>query len=366
MNTPQEFAALYAGLRQLSDGGFAAGGGALATLTRTRGSTFRRAGARMLVCGDGRVVRGLSGGCPEADIIGRAREVIAERSSRIVRYNRETGLDALLELGCGGELEVLIEPLTESADLSFIEAVAGCLGARREGVLATVFECDAQCLTPKPLRMVIDEGRIVVNALGAATLSPVIADLAAQHHADSAPQVVSLVHGEQRFEVLLESLLAPYALHIIGINAGALALARIAAGMGWRVTMIDDQSGRQAQPPDGVHYTAASPTALREAIAFDARSLAVVMTHNLGRDIDYLRALDGAPLAYLGAIGSRKRVRHLFEGSRLSPERLHAPAGLDLGAETPEEIALAIAAEILAVLRSRRSQPLSHSDGPIH
>ncbi|MGL1590483.1 hypothetical protein ACSTHS_00295, partial [Vibrio parahaemolyticus] len=90
---------------------------------------------------------------------------------------RETGLDELIELGCGGELEVLIEPLTGAQDLDFIEAVSRCLAARRDGVLATVFEHNGEALAPKPLRMVVDEGRIVVNALGASRLSPALAEL---------------------------------------------------------------------------------------------------------------------------------------------------------------------------------------------
>ena len=368
MNTPQEFGALLEGLRRLADGGFSHGGGALATLTQTRGSTFRRAGARMLVCGDGTVVRGLSGGCPEADIIARARDVIAAGTSRIVRYDRESGLDALIELGCGGELDVLIEPLTERRDLDFIDAVARCLAARREGVLATVFQRDDAAIAPKPQRMVVDEGRLVVNDLGASALSPLIADLAEQRRMDRSPSVESVTLGAHRYEVLIESLIPPYALSVVGVNAGALALTRFATELGWAVTLVDDRADRAlpAPIPATVKRIVATAADLRDRVDFDARSFAVVMTHNLGRDIDYLRALADAPLAYLGAIGSRQRVRRLFEGSGLDAGSLHAPAGIDLGSETPEEIALAITAEILATVNARPSQPLSRSDGPIH
>lgn len=366
MNTPQEFAALLEGLRRLEASGFAHGGGALATLTRTSGSTFRRTGARMLVCGDGSVVRGLSGGCPEADIIGRAREVIAAGASRIVRYDRDSGLDALLELGCGGELEVLIEPLRDARDLRFVDAVGRCLTERRSGVLATVFRRDGKCL-PKPRRIVVDEGRVIVNDFGAATLAATVVD-GAERHGEAAPAVEFLRDGDAQYEVLYEALIAPYALTVVGVNAGALALARIAAGLGWAVTLVDDRDDRPlASPlPATVRRIVAAPAELRRRLAFDARSFAVVMTHNLGRDIDALRALADAPLAYLGAIGSRARVRRLFDGSGLDARRLHAPAGLDLGSETPEEIALAIAAEILAVINARRGERLSRSNGPIH
>ena len=368
MNTPQEFTTLLEGLRRLAGDGFAQGGGALATLTRTSGSTFRRAGARMLVCGDGRVVRGLSGGCPEADITARAREVIASGESRIVRYDRESGLDALIELGCGGELEVLIEPVQRAADLDFAEAVACCLAERRDGVLATVFARDGAALQPRPLRMVVDEGRIVVNELGAATLSGPLAELA-QERAGRTPIVETLVEAGVAYEVLIESLTPPHALTVFGINSGALALCRIGDSLGWKVTLVDDRGGEQPLPaplPPGVQRIAVPAADVTGRLSFDARSFAVVMTHNLGRDIDYLRALADVPLAYLGAIGSRKRVRRLLDGSGLDATQLHAPAGLDLGSETPEEIALSIAAEILATVNARRPQPLRDSDGPIH
>ncbi len=370
MNTPQEFGTLLAGLRRLGDSGFAQGGGALATLTQTSGSTFRRAGARMLVCGDGTVVRGLSGGCPEADIIGRAREVIASGTARIVRYDRESGLDALLELGCGGELEVLIEPLTKARDLDFIDAAADCLAARRSGVLATVYRRDGAVINPKPRRMVIDEGRIVVNEFGAGLISGVLADLALDR-LPIAPSVERFTHGGNAYEVLLEALIAPYALFIVGINAGAVALARVATVLGWQVTMVNDRDDRgdNAWPgllPDNVRRVTATPQQIAGQLDLDARSFAVVMTHNLGRDIDYLRALGDAPLAYLGSLGSRQRAARLYAGSGLTAEQLRAPAGLDLGSETPEEIALAISAEILAVTSGRAAESLSQTTGPIH
>lgn len=367
MNTPQEFADLLAGVQRLAASGYAQGGGALATLTETTGSTFRRTGARMLVCGDGTVVRGLSGGCPEADIVTRAREVIAGGEARLIRYDRESGLDALIELGCGGELEVLIEPLRGPRDAAFLAAVAACLADRRSGVLASVFRRDGTVLTPTPRRMVIDEGRIVHNGFGAGLISGALADLALDA-VGNGPSRETLDHGGHRWDVLLEPLLAPFRLHVFGVNTGALALARIGAGLGWEVLLVDDQPGRPlpAEVPPRVRHVAVAPAEVAERLAFDARSFAVVMTHNLGRDIDYLRALGTAPLAYCGAIGSRQRAQRLFDGSGLPRDRLHAPAGLDLGTETPEEIALAIAAEIVASVHARRGTSLRDSAGPIH
>jgi xanthine dehydrogenase accessory factor len=364
MNTPHEFGPLRAGLENLRANGFA-GGAALATLTRTFGSTFRRAGARMLVCGDGTVVRGLSGGCPEADIIARAHEVIANGSSRIVRYDRENGLDALLELGCGGELEVLIEPLPDATALAFSDAAALCLEQRANGVLATVFMVDGRCLAPLPQRLVW-RGAVRVNSI----VHPGLAAAVVAHAAALKPQAPTVILFEvegQTYDVLFETLIPPHALSIIGATASAVALARIGADLGWAVTLVDQRYDLPlpTQLPPTVRRLGANPNEVAARLILDARSFAVVMTHNLERDIEYLRVLGQAPLAYLGAIGSRQRARKLLDGCGNNPN-VRAPAGLDLGSETPEEIALAIAAEILAVSHSRRAQPLGETTGPIH
>jgi len=364
MNTPQEFEPLLQGFRRLEGNAFA-GGAALATLTRTQGSTFRRAGARMLVCGDGSVVRGLSGGCPEADIIARSHEVIAAGTARIVRYDRENGLDALIELGCGGELEVLIEPVSGRADLGFVGAVERCLGSRTPGFLATAFAREGRVLGPRPRRLVWS-AQTLHDEFGDATLREAL--IARAGAVNGRPQVQGFDTAQGTMEVLIETLLPPWAIVLVGVNAASLALARIGRGLGWEVSLVDPREGAEAPAglAEGARLVQAQPGGLASRVSLDARSFAVVMTHNLERDIEYLRALLPAPLAYLGAIGSRQRAQKLLRGADAAAPRVRAPAGLDLGSETPEEIALAIAAEILAVTTGRGGTPLSASTGPIH
>jgi xanthine dehydrogenase accessory factor len=198
MNTPQEFAALLAALRGLpADRPDAA----LVTLTRTQGSTFRRAGARMLVHGDGRIVRGLSAGCPEQDIAARAREAIATGEARILRYDREHGQDVMIEMGCGGELEVLVEPLRTPMDWQFAEKVDAVLGARRNGSLATLFRIDGTCL-PRPRHWLRSE-TVVLDELGDARLDAALAAAPA-----AKPGIVSLASSDGTAEVFVESLQA--------------------------------------------------------------------------------------------------------------------------------------------------------------
>lgn len=365
MNTPQEFRALREGLERLRSEGFSTGA-ALATIIRTQGSTFRRTGARMLVYGDGSVVRGLSGGCPEKDIVTRALRVIASGVAERVRYGRDYGLDILIEQGCDGELEVLIEPLRGPADIAFIDAAASCLERRQSGWLATVLSRNGTDL-PHPQRMLWSESGHS-NALGGDEEFQSLLSEQLARRATLPPSLETLGEGRLRAEVLIERLMPPLALLAVGINATSLALSRLAQGLGWEVALIDHREGERpaaAAAPSQLRRLHAKPEDIQRHLVLDGRTLAVAMTHDLQRDIAYLNALAGTPLAYLGAIGSRSRARKLREGCSAAAS-LRVPAGLDVGAETPEEIALAIMAEMLAVVAGRSGAPLHTTAGPMH
>lgn len=347
MNTPQEFAALLAALRDLP---LQRPDAALVTLTRTLGSTFRRAGARMLVHGDGRIVRGLSAGCPEQDIAARAREAIIAGEARVLRYDREHGHDVMIEMGCGGEIEVLVEPVRSAGDWAFAERVAAVLDARNTGVLATLFRVDGACLPQS--RHWMFSASVLCDEFEDAGLSAALAAHLQRVPASGKPYVVTLPCRSGLAELFIDPLQPPCAAVLIGNNASATALARLLGQLGWVVHALDPR-----QVP---------PAKVGGDFRLDARSFAVVMTHNLEQDIAYLRALRDAPLAYLGAVGARKRAAKLMEATGLTPDRLRAPAGLDIGSETPEEIALAIAAEMLSVANGTAGGMLSATREPIH
>lgn len=367
MNTPQEFAALLAGLRALP----ASGDGALATLTRTSGSTFRRAGARMLVHADGRIVRGLSGGCPERDIVAHARAAMACGDARIVRYDREQNFDVMLEMGCGGELEVLIEPLRDAADWQFAEAVDLHLQARDAAVLATVYARDGICLQPRPQRLLSARSGTLADAYDEIGDTPLRAALHARI-AELPPRVRAVSEridcDGYQYAVQFETLQPPFAAYLFGINATSLALADFLARLGWELTLIDPRAEATdgVALPEGARVAALTPAGVATLTGLDARSFAVVMTHQLEQDIDYVAQLARQPLAYIGAIGARRRVARLTATLPALPPNLYAPAGIDIGAETPEEIALAIATEMLAIANGHEGGLLSRHQLPIH
>ncbi|GLQ87502.1 XdhC family protein [Dyella flagellata] len=363
MNSAHELSTLIAALRDLHTQ--AAPKAALATLTRTRGSTFRRPGTRMLVLGDGQVVCELSGGCPQRDIVARAMEVMDSGEPRLVGYNAESGLDVLIEMGCGGELEVLVEPLLAIRDTDFIDTLSRCLDERRTLHMATLFALDRNTVMPR--RLVWNGNGVAYDAIGDASTVQAI-----MSHASRSPTrratTLSIPSIGGMADVLMEAIAPPHALVVIGSSAAARALLPLASALGWRTTLVDHDPARlrAGDLPASLHTACATPQQLKDAITLDAHSSVVVMTHNLEQDIAYLAALRNAPVAYIGALGSRERVARMRNSPALGGLHVHAPAGLDIGSETPEEIALAIAAEIMAVVNGRGGGHLRDNDGAIH
>jgi len=377
MNTPQEFDELHRALARIEveDGATAA---ALVTIVRTRGSTFRRAGARMLVGADGSLARGLSGGCPEQDILTHAKCVIASGVAEIVRYDGATGLDVMMEMGCGGELDVLIEPVASGGRNPVFDWVARLFERRGSGWMATVFAVDDACIIPRPGHLAYADGQAgddfrdaVIAGLRPAMRTALMARLGEtiiNRSTDSRASVHRLDVDGHIVDVLLERLVPPHALLLLGANASSLALARLAVSLGWQVTVVDPrpEAAVSGKWPAAVRHDVADADGLRHRLAVDSRTSVVIMTHHLQRDLAFLDLFRSKPVAYLGAIGSRERAARMLgaAGSTVTP--LHVPAGLDIGSETPEEIALAIAAEIVAVLAGRSGVPLSHIGRPIH
>lgn len=363
MNVTQEFEPLYRAARALDWHGDASPA-ALITITRTRGSTFRRAGASMLVMRSGDLVCELSGGCPQRDIVLRAQRAMDQGNPALVTYGRESNFDVMLETGCGGELEVLIEPWQQQDDLLFLDAIAQLREQRRPGAMASVFASNGDALSGRPQRLV-HSGRTLWSNIGHAPLGErVLAELAASSMDGSAAVARPLESSGMRYDILLESLRPPLALVVIGDGADAAALARLSRQLGWHTTMVSPQEPQRQL--DGVHQLTASPRELSGRVSLDSMTAVVVMTHRLEHDLAYLGELLDTPVPYLGAIGSRQRAEQIRAALPRPDPRLRAPAGLDVGSETPEEIALAIAAEILATRNGRSGGSLVHSQVSIH
>jgi xanthine dehydrogenase accessory factor len=323
----------------------------LVTVMAVEGSVYRGAGARMIVTANGGTVGAVSGGCLEADIIARAPDVLSAGRPELVRYDTRASDDAVLGLGmgCQGIIDLLLEPLAGAAlddAIAFYERLA----ARRDAVtLVTLLHTDAGT-SPIGARLLLDEVGDIIE--GDASL-------------------LTREGGVAR-----ELIRPAIRLVICGGGTDAVPLARLAKLMGWHVTVIDHRSSfaTPSRFPDADAIVCANLVqdvgALGDRVVIGPRTMAVVMAHSANHDRAYLGAMLDAGAGYVGVLGPRRRTIDLL-GTRVSapdalPPGVHSPVGLDLGAETPDEIALSIIAEIAAVNAGRRAGMLRDRSGPIH
>jgi xanthine/CO dehydrogenase XdhC/CoxF family maturation factor len=311
----------------------------LATLVSAEGSSYRRAGARLLLTADGGRLGSISGGCLEEDVLARARVVAQTGRADLVVYDTTSENDLVwgVGLGCHGIVRVLIEQLPPRPD--WAAPLAANLAGQRPTDLAIVWS------SPDP-------GLLGTRLAGGLPPLPAGAGV-----------------FRQRIE-------PPPALFVFGAGDDAQPLVRAAKEFGWRVTVADPRPAFATLErfPQADARVVAGADELVARTSPRAGALAVVMTHHYVHDVPLLRALLPRPLAYLGLLGPRKRAEKILAdlaagGLAVTPaqrERLHAPVGLDLGAETPEEVALSMLAEMHAVLGGRDGRPLRHRPGPIH
>lgn len=349
---------------------------ALATLVKVEGSSYRRAGARLLWQPEGARLGSISGGCLEEDVISHCRTVLAEGRARTVVYDTTDENDLVwgVGLGCNGIVRLLIEPVRGLPEP--LAAIARAGEQRRGSVLAHVYAArDAAHLglalalgaggpeTPDWVRVPQPAWEPALVAAARAAL----ADRKSSHHA------FADLPGQP--EVFFEYVPPPLRLLIFGAGDDAQPLSRMAHELGWTVSVHDPRPAyAQASRFPEAREVVLLPPADVGRVTIDDRTVAVIMTHHYLHDLPLLRGLLPRGLRYLGLLGPKKRAEKLLadlrrEGLSFGPEELetlHAPVGLDLGGTGPESVALAILAEIQAVLAQRDGRALRLRDQPIH
>jgi len=338
--------------------------GVVVTVVRAEGSTYRRAGARMLLGADGATEGSISGGCLEADAVERALDVMRTGVPAVATYDTRAEGDVVWGhgLGCAGLVEVLIEPAADSC-LGFVRR---CASERREGGVATVFRGAARA----GARVEVSEREEAVTGVESATLASRLVEDAREAMRSGRSRTIEYDVDGGRVAAFVEAVRPPVALVVFGAGHDAAPVTRLAREIGWRVTVVDHRPAlaRGERFPAADEVVCVRPEAARDRVRVDAETAAVVMTHNYLADLALLEWLLETPAFYVGALGPRRRADRLLAelGRDEAPGCLHGPAGLDLGAETPEEIALAIVAEAKATHTRRAAAPLRDRPGAIH
>jgi xanthine/CO dehydrogenase XdhC/CoxF family maturation factor len=351
---------------------------ALATVVASRGSTYRRPGARLLVAESGDLIGNISGGCLDNDIRREAKEVMAGKGARIVDFDLTADDEAVWGwgLGCNGALEVFVEPPDHAAEV--VGALKQALEERRTIGLVTVLTSKVAEVEPGARLLVHPDGKTEggLGADPAVEASAVSAALEALESRKASRRDLA-VQGKGEISAFVEPLEPPVRVLICGAGEDVIPLVRLAAAIGWETVIADDRENllNHDRFPEATRfvYLPQALDVVKEA-GVDRLTAAIVMSHNYMRDQDYLKALLGTDVVYIGMLGPKARLRRLLpdlakEGIYPSEEderKMHGPAGLDIGAEGPEEIAWAVIAEILAVRTGRNAGFLKNRQGPTH
>jgi xanthine dehydrogenase accessory factor len=347
---------------------------ALATIVAVRGSTYRRPGARLLVPEDGAPIGNISGGCLEGDVADLARVVMEEGSARLAGWDLTADDDEVwgLGLGCNGAIEVFIEPAERAAAVT--RALREALDQELPICVITALESDAPNLVPPGARLIVRSDGTVDGSLGDGGIDGEATVAAKELLAAGRSEIRTFAHATRAFVEVLEP---PMRLVICGAGHDAIAMVRAAAGIGWRPVVVDDRAPFLTEdrfPSAHAFVHVDDPEQVLDRTPLDERTCVVVMTHNYLRDRAYLGGLLRSDAGYIAMLGPAARTQRILmdlasDGVEITDAdraRIHAPAGLDLGADGPDEVAHAIVAEILAVRHDRSGGFLRERPGPIH
>lgn len=343
---------------------------ALATVVWVEGSSYRRPGARMLITDDGRWEGAISGGCLEGDALRKARQVMLDGKPIVVTYDTmDDGANSFgVGLGCNGIIDVLIEPIDPQHPENPVASLKEFAQKRDVRVLATVLNSDSVQFLPGHRFVLTESPEAPVPGWLQTDMQEVFST--------GKPLTKAYTVEQAGIEVFIERVDPGIELVIFGAGYDVIPVAKLARELGWQVTVTDDCIAHLSPKrfPVATCVLYADREAVLDKLTITNRTAAVLMSHNFNYDRSVLRELLKTDIPYIGMLGPRKRFDKMQDefakdGLHFSEEalnRVYAPIGLDLGAETPDEIALSIMAEIKAFFTKRTGKFLKDKSGPIH
>lgn len=345
---------------------------ALATVVAIEGSSYRRPGARMLIMDDGRWEGAISGGCLEGDALTRARNVMLSNIPELVTYDTMDDDANSLEigLGCNGIIDVFIEPVNPGDHTNPVAYLKEYVRNREMHALATVLKTGKGSDFKTGKRFILTEKDSV-------SIPDWLFEDMQQVLDDGNPRIKNYDQPGGIYEVFIERITPDLDLIIFGAGFDVVPVVKIANELGWQVTVTEDcvahLAPKRFTPSTCLLY--AERDAVLEKIIVNERTAAILMSHNYRYDLAVLEALLTTEMPYIGILGPLKRYEKLKaeiknnKKNHISAEsfsRVHAPIGLDIGAETPDEIAVSIISEIKAFFAERSAGFLKNRKIPIH
>jgi xanthine dehydrogenase accessory factor len=339
----------------------------LATVVRVEGSSYRRTGARMLVLDNGTYLGGISGGCLEGDALRRAQKAIANDRASVVTYDttKEDGHQIGVGLGCNGIIDVLFSPLKKIQNIdNQVTVLEKIVHTRSLRILVTItesddflgqtflYENDEQFLSFFPIKKIAHS---------------VLSDLK-----ETLQKKQSVAKKYDENSVFIELITPTPNIILYGGNYDIHPLVQAIKALGWNATVVMNS----AKADKSLYALGAKIIHHKSEIQvqIDPYSAVVLMSHDYKTDFENFQKILTSPTPYIGLLGPKKRGQKMFDAlielktpiKEADFTRIFSPAGLDIGAQTPEEIALAILAEIKMVFAKRNGQSLKYREGTIY
>jgi xanthine/CO dehydrogenase XdhC/CoxF family maturation factor len=348
---------------------------ALATVVHVEGSSYRRPGARMLVEENGKMTGAISGGCLEGDALRKALLAIKHGQNKLVTYDtlNKDDIEFGVQLGCNGVVHILFEPINPNQANNPIELLEKCFSRRKNAVLATLFSLK-NFYGRQPGTCLFFDGETSHSNLVDQHLESQIKDDALTVLAGNSSLLKQ--YGDDELTGFVELIQPPVSLIIVGAGNDALPLVDMATVLGWQITVMDGRSTHANKQRFGKAHQiiVAKPVEGIQQVTIDERTVFVLMTHNYNYDRAMLEVLLQQKCRYIGTLGPRERLQRMLAelqdlGVKITDEQksmIYGPTGLDIGAETSEEIALSVLSEIIAVLTGRKGSSLRERTDVIH
>lgn len=347
---------------------------ALATVVKVTGSSYRQPGARMLVTEDGRLTGAISGGCLEGDALKKALLAIQQQQNKLVTYDTSNDEDADfgVQLGCNGIVHILFEPIDAAFEHNPVKMLEKVVERREDAVLVCLFSLIRGNAQPGTVLMYRQGG----HTAGREGIDFLLGDIHKSLES-KATLIKDIIYEETDVEALIEYMAPAVSLVIAGAGNDVKPLTEIASVLGWEVTVGEGRPAHATEKrfPSAKTVKVTAAEDFLDDIIIDGHTFFVLMTHNYRYDLTVLKNLLACSRSrYIGILGPKTKLDRMVddlaaEGFAVTPqhmERIYGPVGLDIGAETSEEIALSIVSEIKAVLEGRKGNFLRYKKDKIH
>lgn len=350
----------------------------LATVVHVEGSSYRRAGARMLVDEFGNLTGAISGGCLEGDALRKALLALHRQKNKLVTYDTSDEDDAVIgaQLGCNGIIQVLFEPLDYQAKQNPCELLKTLINRKNSVAIVVQFNLDKSKIQTGTLLLIDEDSRYIGKEPGEKVFDLILEQAQISLKSNKPRFAEVSVKGETHY-FFIQNYQPPVRLILIGAGNDAQILVQQAKLLGWDVIVIDGRPthANKERFTSSCQVIISKPEESLRNVEITNRSCFVLMSHNYNYDLSVLKLiLAEDQIPYIGILGPNKKYQRMLndlanEEFHLDSEilnKIYAPVGLEIGAETPAEIGLSILSEIQAVLTGNNARPLREKAAPIH